>query len=89
MPSGLTAYWIIPPFGPLGFGVTAHSLDDALSIIRIMGYETYLRDTDALQVIEGVTVADLDPQNVAPRIGPIVVRGLWYPFRIVGVPRTV
>jgi hypothetical protein len=36
----LTAFWIVPPspHGPLGFGVTAGSLDDALGIIRALGY---------------------------------------------------
>jgi hypothetical protein len=39
------------------------------------------------QVIEGITVAELDPRHVVPNMGPIAVRGMWYPFVAVGVPR--
>jgi hypothetical protein len=87
--AGLTAYWIVPPspHGPLGFGVTAWSLADALELIRALGYGHYLPDDpSALQVTEGVKVAALDQRHVVPNMGPIVVRGLWYPFVAVGVP---
>jgi hypothetical protein len=86
----LTAFWIKTPFpnGPLGFGVTAWSFEDALAIISALGYERYLPDELAeLLVTEGVTVAELDQQHVARNMGPIVVRGMWYPFVAVGVPR--
>lgn len=87
---GLFAFWIVPPSsnGPIGFGVTARSLDDALRIIHSMGYGCYLpNDPDTLRVTECVTVSQLDQQNVVPRMGPIAVRGMWYPFVAVGVPR--
>jgi hypothetical protein len=86
---GLIAYWIVPPNknGPLGFGVTARSLNDALEIIRGMRYEKFLPcDRAALCIVEGVTVAQLDQWNVVPRMGPIAVRGMWYPFVTTGVP---
>ena len=85
----LTAYWIGPPspHAPLGFGVTAWSLDDALRIICGLGYEGYVPDDLSTLVIrEGVTVADLDQRHVVANMGPIVVRGMWYPFVAVGVP---
>jgi hypothetical protein len=88
--SGLTAFWIESPIphAPLGFGVTARSLADALALIRAFGYGRYLPDDPArLQVTEGVTVGELDQAHVAANMGPIVVRGLWYPFVAVGVPR--
>jgi hypothetical protein len=84
----LTAFWIVPPgsHGPLGFGVTAHSLADALALIRAAGYSGFLpEDVGSLKITEGVRVADLEPSNVRERIGPIVVRGLWYPFTRVGI----
>jgi hypothetical protein len=88
--AGLTAYWIKSPLpqAPLGFGVTAWSLDDALAIIRALDYGRYLPDGLAgLRVTEGITVADLDQHHVVANMGPIVVRGMWYPFVAVGVPK--
>jgi hypothetical protein len=83
----LTAFWLVPPGrnGPLGFGVTAHTLDDALSIIGRAGYGDYLAEgVGSLRITEGVTVADLEHAYVRAHMGPIVVRGLWYPFVCVG-----
>ena len=88
--SPLTAFWITPPspHGPLGFGVTALSLKDALFIIQAMGYGDYLpEDLSTPKVIEGVTLAQLDQPHVVAHMGPIVVRGMWYPFITVGVPK--
>lgn len=88
--TNLTAFWIKSPLqrAPLGFGVTAWSLEDAVAIIRDLDYGRYLPDMlTGMEVIEGITSAELDQLNVAPRIGPITVRGMWYPFFTVGVPR--
>lgn len=84
----LTAFWIVPPGrnGPLGFGVTAYDLDDALGIIRLFGYADYLpSDHGSLKVIQGVKCTDLEENHVRTNMGPIVVRGLWYPFVRVGL----
>ena len=84
----LTPFWIVPPNdrGPLGFGVTAHSLDDALRIIREAGYADYLPEADGmLKITEGVRFADLEEDHVRSNMGPIIVRGLWYPFVRVGL----
>jgi hypothetical protein len=86
----LTAYWIVPPLrdGPLGFGVTAWSVEDALRMIRSWGYERYLPDDlSTLTIRAGITVAELDQPHVVANMGPIVVRGMWYPFVGVGIPR--
>ena len=82
----LTAYWIVTGrrHDPLGYGVTAYSLDDAFNIIRGSGYELP-EDLDILMVTEGVRVDDLEHDYVRTHMGPIVVRGLWYPCRRVGV----
>ncbi len=89
MNSGLlTAYWIESPNrgGPLGFGVTAHSIDDALGIIRFFGYTNYLpADLASLKIIEGVRYHDLEANHIRPNMGPIVVRGMWYPFVRLGM----
>ena len=69
-------------------GVTARSLEDAVDILHAVGYGDYLPvDLAGVHVIDGVTVAELDQRNVIPNMGPIVVRGMWYPFVAVGVPR--
>jgi len=84
--SGLIPFWIVAPNlrAPLGFGVTAFSLADAFRIIESAGYELP-DDRNTLQVTEGVNVSDLDSEYVRFHMGPIVVRGIWYPFTRVGV----
>ena len=86
---GLTAFWIVPPspHGPLGFGVTARTLDDAIRIIHAFDYGRYLPDDlGTLDVTVDVTVAQLDQRHVVTNMGPIVNRGMWYPFVSVGLP---
>ena len=68
--------------------MTAWSLDDALAIIRALDYGRYLPDDLAeVRVTEGITVAELNRPHVVANMGPIAVRGMWYPFVAVGVPR--
>lgn len=82
----LKRYWIIPgdPYGPLGFGVTAFSLDDALGILGQLGY-ALPEDPGTMTVIEDVAMDALLP-GIRWNMRPTAVRGLWYPFWIVGVP---
>ncbi len=84
--SALTPFWIEgpDPRGPLGYGVTAFSLTDALEIVRRAGYQLPA-DAATLRVREGVRPADIEHAYVREHMGPIVVRGLWYPFLDVGV----
>jgi len=79
-------FWIVPPskHGPLGYGVTAFSLAEALTIIEDAGY-SLPEDRSTLQIREGVRVSDLDQPHVVRNMGPIVVRGIWYPFTKVGL----
>lgn len=87
--AGLTAFWIKSPFkhAPLGFGVTAWSFDDALSIIRAFDYGRYLPDDLAdIHVTAGICVSELQNSYVLEHMGPIIVRGIWYPFVAIGVP---
>jgi hypothetical protein len=85
--SWLTCFWITTGnrWGPLGFGVTAWSVDDAIRLIKAEGFDIP-ESPDQLQVHENVNYSDLDPNNVAPNIGPMVMRGLWYPRRNLGYP---
>ena len=86
MTEPLTAFWIVPPGpnGPHGFGVTAFCLSDALNVIRCFGY-SLPDDLSVLLIQEGVRFVDLDQKHIVPNMGPIVVRGLWYPFVQLGV----
>jgi hypothetical protein len=82
----LIPFWIVPPsnHGPLGFGVTAYSLADALHIIESAGY-SLPDDRSTLRVTEQIQVSNLEEPHVVRNMGPIVVRGIWYPFAKVGV----
>jgi hypothetical protein len=83
----LIPYWItnpLDPNGPLGFGVTAHDVQDAVKIIRNAGY-TLPKDLSVLNIKENVHPQDIGDDHVVRQMGPIVVRGIWYPFSRVGV----
>jgi hypothetical protein len=80
----LTPFWIVAPSKPLGFGVTAFSLVDALHIIEDAGYDLP-KDRSILRITEGIRVDDLDEHHIVPNMGPIVVRGMWFPFSKVGI----
>ena len=82
----LIAFWIVPPSkrGPLGFGVTAFSVSDAFQIIQNAGFDLP-QDRSSLRIREGIRVSDLDQQHVVKNMGPIVVRGIWYPFLKIGL----
>jgi hypothetical protein len=85
----LTTFWIKSPVkqAGLGFGVTAWSLSEALNIIGALGYRHYLpEDLNEVCVDEGVTVEHLDQGHVLPNMGPIIMRGMWYPFVAFGLP---
>jgi hypothetical protein len=83
----LMAFWVKSPFPHAPLGVTARSLDEAVAIIRALDYGRYLPDgLTGVRVTEGVTVAALDQPHVVANMGPIAVRGMWYPFVGVGVP---
>lgn len=80
--STLIPYWIKSPSDQ--FGVTAFSLTDALRILEDAGY-SLPQDRTTLRVTERVRISDLDQSHIVPNIGPMVVRGIWYPFMKVGV----
>ena len=84
--STLTAFWIEgpDPRGPLGYGITAFSLTDAFEIVARAGYRLP-DDKSTLHIRADIKLADIEHRFVRDHIGPIVVRGLWYPFIDVGV----
>ena len=82
-PAALTAFWITihrRNAGP-GLGVTAYDLADAQFIIEQFGYHIPVGSS----VLADVRYENLDPFHVARHMGPIVVRGLWYPLIKLGL----
>lgn len=80
--SWLTCYWITTgnAWGPLGIGVTAFTVADALSLVRSEGFDIP-EGLEGVQIRENVTFSDLDPNHVVPNMGPLVMRGVWFPRR--------
>jgi len=76
----LTRFWFQTDRGP-GYGVTAKSQNDAEGILKSYGYP--LPSERIVGVTVGVTLAALDKEDVAPNVGPLAVRGVWYPCRNV------
>ena len=62
--------------GHRGIGVTAYSVEDAISLID---EEPTLAVEHITSVIEDVDIRDLDQDHVIPNMGPVDFRGIWYP----------
>jgi uncharacterized protein (DUF433 family) len=81
----LTPFWIEVPnwsHAPLGYGVTAHSLEDAIRIILSRGY-CLPEDKNEVRITQHIRYSELT-KYVREHMGPIVVRGMWYPFYRLG-----
>jgi hypothetical protein len=84
----LTPFWItFPKDGnegfPLGFGVTAWSEADAWRILDERGYDQHRR-AGRVDVKPLASVDQNGDEHVRKHMGPIVVRGIWYPFTQLG-----
>lgn len=72
----LKRYWFATRPG-IGYGVTATSQIDARSLLHRFGYS---REGEIIvEVVENISVSDLDANHVIPNAGPIVIRGVWFP----------
>ena len=72
----LRRYWFQVERG-LGYGVTAMSVEDAHGLLAAHGYPG--ADVQIVGVIEDVSVNALDTDHVLPNVGPVVIRGVWFP----------
>ena len=74
----LTSYWIELDCYLKNIGVTAYSLDDAKTLIQEKAFpkQEFPR---IIKVTENIQFKDLDQNHVVPNIGPMVIRGVWYP----------
>ncbi len=85
MPPDLIPFWISFPDDPdfsMGLGVTAWSREDAYRLLEEQGYDFHVR-ARRVEVRDAISVSDL-AEHVRPNMGPIVVRGVWYPCFNVG-----
>ena len=73
----LIRYWFSTKQG-LGIGVTAYSIEDAISLIKdqdlAMSYNPILES-----YIENIDINELDQNHVIPNMGISSNRGIWYP----------
>lgn len=75
----LKTFWIEAPGSNVaGFGVTAFSCEDAFELLHACGH-SFSPDDSQVRVTEGIRVEDLDQQHIMPNIGPLILRGVWYP----------
>lgn len=83
----LKRYWIefrfpsniLPPIGTsIGCGITAHSSEDALIILKEKVFEDGLLP-EISKFIEDVDISTLDANHVLPNMGVPTYRGVWFP----------
>jgi len=81
----LVSFWIRfagEPELQHSYGVTAYSLDDALELLKehqLVGQEV----ESPIGISANVRIEDLD-QALVPNCGPMVFRGVWYPYSDLG-----
>jgi hypothetical protein len=62
----------------LGCGVTAYDHDDALNILRERVFAG--KELPAIVgCIEDMDISALDQKHVAPNMGLVTIRGVWFP----------
>lgn len=79
-----TRYWIDfkcferPTPLNLGYGVTAESKEAALELVRRVVFNDESFEVE--NIIENVSIADLDQAHVVPNMGNPMIRGIWFPL---------
>lgn len=61
-----------------GCGVTALSVEDALSLLKEHLFPYGLPKIGKL--VEDVDISTIDHHHVVPNMGNVLVRGIWYPL---------
>lgn len=74
----LRRFWF-PLDGHLGVGVTAASLEEAATLAEEARRETWPDAGPFGAPVQDVDVRNLDQKHVAPNIGFVAMRGVWYP----------
>jgi len=71
-------FWFKTEVG-LGFGVTAHSLEDAHALVSAAASEIGIR-YKVVEILANVDIQTLDQGHVIPNMGSPSFRGVWYPM---------
>ncbi len=80
----LIRYWFrfkaprFPKALDLGCGVSAHSYEDAVNLVRERIFGGKEPDIIACEI--DVDISKLDGRHVLPNIGSMAVRGIWFPL---------
>jgi len=84
----LETFWITFPQDQnlvFGIGVTAYSEEDAFALIKERGVDKWFENAHEIKISQRVRIEDLDQSNVAPNIGPLQLRGVWYACMNIGI----
>ena len=60
------------------YGVSAYSLEDAVSLLRASGLSVDPNQPN-VSVRENVRLTDFEQRHIGPNMGPMQFRGVWYP----------
>jgi len=85
--AALETYWICFPLDeqmPIGIGVTALSVKDAFILIGEQGYDTWFTGAKEINVKSGITLDDVPSSISSANLGPLQLRGVWYPAANIG-----
>jgi hypothetical protein len=72
---------------PIGFGVTAFTVEDAILLLNEMGYDRYLLEAEKVEWIEIIEYWHLNSRIrwlIEVSSGPLYFRGIWSGFLNVG-----
>ena len=72
---------------PFGIGVTAFSEEDAFALVSERGLDSWFEGAAQVTIRTDVTFCDLE-EMVLPgidNIGPLQLRGVWYPAANIGI----
>jgi hypothetical protein len=83
----LDTFWFTFPQDlhmPFGIGVTAYSEADAYELMHERGVSDWFANAKEIVVQKNVRIQDLSQSNIVPNIGPMQLRGVWYPCMNIG-----
>jgi len=73
----LRRFWFVLSDGR-GIGVTAASELEARGLVEPVRTH-FFTEASVVQIVPDIEVASLDQDHVIPNMGPVAVRGVWYP----------